>query len=283
VDPAHVSPGRAVTWIERDSRRIAAVIYDAELRDQEQFIHAAGAAALMRLERAQLVADLQASAADVAASRSRLVETAYVERQRFERDLHDGVQQDLVAMRIKLDLAGEALQEDPLRGQQMLTALGHHMDDVLETLRALAHGIYPALLDRQGLTAALESAARRSPLPVTMAAQGISRYPTDTEAAVYFACLEALQNSMKHAGHDAVVWIRLWEADERLHFEVRDVGAGFDTDQVGDCHGLVNMRDRIDAVDGTATIRSQPGVGTVVSGSVPRTVDIRTGIGAPLD
>jgi signal transduction histidine kinase len=156
------------------------------------------------------------------------------------------------------------------------------MDDVLETLRALARGIYPALLDRQGLTVALESAARRSPLPVTVAAQGISRYPTDTEAAVYFACLEALQNSMKHAGHDAVVWIRLWETGAGLHFEVRDVGAGFDADQVGDCHGLLNMRDRIDAVDGTATIRSRPGVGTVVSGSVPRTVGIRTGIGAPL-
>jgi signal transduction histidine kinase len=285
VDPAHVGPGRAVTWIERESRRIAAVIYDAELRDQERFIHAAGAAALMRLERAQLVADLKASAADVAASRSRLVETAYRERQRFERDLHDGVQQDLVALRIKLDLAGEALKEDPLRGQQMLTALGNHMDDVLETLRALARGIYPALLDRQGLTAALESAARRSPLPVTVAvaAEGISRYPTDTEAAVYFACLEALQNSMKHAGHDAVVWIRLWETGGRLHFEVRDVGAGFDADQVGDRHGLLNMRDRIDAVDGTARIRSRPGVGTVVSGSVPRTAGIRVGIGAPLD
>ena len=272
-----------MTWIERDSRRIAAVIYDVDLSDQERFIHAAGAAALMRLERAQLVADLKASAADVAASRSRLVETAYLERQRFERDLHDGVQQDLVALRIKLDLAGEALNEDPLRGQQMLSALGNHMDDVLETLRALARGIYPALLDREGLATALESAARRSPLPVSVAARGISRYPSDIEAAVYFACLEALQNSMKHAGHDAVVWIRLWESGGRLHFEVRDVGAGFDADQVGDCNGLVNMRDRIDAVGGTAKIRSRPGVGTVVSGSVPQLVALGNGTGAPLD
>lgn len=269
VDPARAGPDRAVTWIERDSRRIAAVIYDAELSDQEPFIHAAGAAALMRFERAQLIADLKASAADVAASRSRLVETADAERQRFERDLHDGVQQDLVALRIKLDLATEALREDPVRGQQMLTALGRHTDDVLETLRALARGIYPALLDRQGLVPALESAARRSPLPVTVDAQ-VSRYPPDTEAAVYFACLEALQNAMKHAGPDVTVRIRLWEADDRLHFEVRDHGAGFDTDAIGDRHGVLNMRDRIDAVGGTATIRSRPGVGTVVSGQVPR-------------
>jgi signal transduction histidine kinase len=270
VDPEHRRPGRSVAWIERDSQRIAAVIYDSDLSDQEPFIHAAGAAAMMRLERAQLIADLKASAADVAASRSRLVETAYAERQRFERDLHDGVQQDLVALRIKLDLAGEALREDPVRGQQMLTALGRHMDDVLETLRSLARGIYPALLDRQGLVPALESAARRSPLPVSVEAH-IDRYPVDTEAAVYFACLEALQNAMKHAG-DGAVRIRLWEGGQRLHFEVRDGGAGFDADAVGDGHGLLNMRDRIDAVGGAATIRSQPGVGTVVAGHVPRHV-----------
>jgi signal transduction histidine kinase len=272
VDPEHLRSGRAVTWIKRDSQRIAAVIYDADLTDQEPFVHAAGAAAMMRLERAQLIADLKASAADVAASRSRLVETAYAERQRFERDLHDGVQQDLVALRIKLDLAGEAMHEDPVRGQQMLTALGLHMDDVLETLRSLARGIYPALLDRQGLVPALESAARRSPLPVSVEAR-IERYPVDTEAAVYFACLEALQNAMKHAGEGVTVRIRLWEADERMHFEVRDGGVGFNasaTNGDGHGHGLLNMRDRIDAVGGSATIGSQPGVGTVVAGYVPR-------------
>ena len=156
-------PGRAVTWIERDSHRIAAVVYDVDLSDQERFIHAAGAAALMRLERAQLIADLKASAADVGASRSRLVETAYVERQRFERDLHDGVQQDLVAVRIKLDLAAEALKEDPVEVRRCY-ALGSHMDDVLEALRALARGIYPALLDRTAWCRA-RAAARRSPCP----------------------------------------------------------------------------------------------------------------------
>jgi signal transduction histidine kinase len=281
VDTAQPGPGRAVTWIERDNRRIAAVIYDAELSDQEPFIHAAGAAAMMRLERAQLIADLKASAAEVAASRSRLVETAYAERQRFERDLHDGVQQDLVALRIKLDLAGEALREDPIRGQHMLTALGRHMDDVLETLRGLAHGIYPALLDRHGLVPALESAARRCPLPVTVDAH-IDRYPLETEAAVYFACLEALQNAMKHAGDHIGVRIRLWQSDDRMDFEIRDGGVGFDADAVGDGHGLLNMRDRIDAVRGTATIRSQPGVGTVVAGHVPRDAEVVTP-GIPAD
>ncbi|MFL5860012.1 MAG: ATP-binding protein [Solirubrobacteraceae bacterium] len=282
VDPDEVGSGRAVTWLERDAHRIAAVVYDAELADQERFIHAAGAAALMRLERAQLIADLKASAADVTASRSRLVETAYAERQRFERDLHDGVQQDLVAVRIKLDLAGEALREDMVRGQEMLTSLGRHMDDVLEALRALAHGIYPALLDQHGLVPALEAAARRSPLPVVVDAAPIGHYSADTQAAIYFACLEALQNAMKHAGHDARVWIRLWEAGDHLRFEVRDAGVGFDAQLIRDQHGLVNMRDRVEAVGGMATIRSKPGVGTVVAGFVPRGAAVEGPPEAPL-
>ncbi|HYZ82157.1 MAG TPA: ATP-binding protein, partial [Solirubrobacteraceae bacterium] len=110
----------------------------------------------------------------------------------------------------------------------------------------------------------------------------VRRYPPDIEAAVYFACLEALQNAMKHAGADATVSIRLWDADDRLHFEVRDRGAGFDTDAVNDGHGLLNMRDRIEAVGGRAAIRSRLGVGTVVSGRVPRSQPAAPAASGPL-
>ena len=268
VDPVRRAPGEAVTWIERGHRRVACVLYDAELVEQEPFIRAAGAAAFMLQERAQLKADLRSYAAGLAASRNRLLKKADAERQSIERNLHDGVQQDLVALRIKLELAGEAMAEDPVRTRQMLDAMGSHMDDVLETLRTLARGIYPALLDRQGLDDALKSVARRSPLPISVEADTIGRYPREVEAAVYFCCLEAMQNATKHAGRDAAVRIRLAQEDRSLRFEVRDSGLGFDASETRGQHGVLNMRDRIEAIGGTLAIDSWPGGGTVVSGRV---------------
>ena len=262
-------PDQAVTWIERGRRRVACVVYDAELVDQEPFIHAAGAAALMLHERAQLKADLRAYAAGLAASRNRLLAKADAERQSIERNLHDGVQQDLVALRIKLELAEEAMGEDPARTRQMLNAMGSHMDEVLETLRTLARGIYPALLDRQGLDDALKSIARRSPLPISVDSQAIGRYRRDIEAAVYFCCLEAMQNATKHAGRSAAIWVRLAQEDGHLRFEVRDSGGGFDAADTHGQHGVLNMRDRVEAVGGSLAIDSWPGRGTVVSGYVP--------------
>lgn len=271
VHPAQTGTDRAVTWIERGHRRVACVVYDAELVDQEPFIHAAGAAALMLRERSQLKADLRAYAAGLAASRTRLLNKAFAERQSIERDLHDGVQQDLVALRIKLELAEETLEEDPARGRQMLNAMGHHMDEALETLRTLARGIYPALLDRQGLDDALRSVARRSPMPISVDAEDIGRYRRDVEAAVYFCCLEAIQNATKHAGRAATISVRLAQEDGQLRFDVRDSGVGFDGAKITGQNGVINMRDRVEAIGGTLAIDSWPDHGTVVSGCVPLT------------
>lgn len=223
----------------------------------------------LALTAAQLEADLKSSTADLAASRTRLVETADAERQRIERDLHDGVQQDLVGLRIKLDAVAEAIKGEPERSEQMIASLGRQMDDVLEELRSLARGIYPSILNQRGVGEALKSAARRSPLPVSVDARGVCRYREDVEVAVYFCCLEALQNFVKHAGLDAHAAIRVREQARRLRFEVRDSGAGFDSDEIHDRHGLLNMRDRIEAVGGTLTVSSRTGQGTVVRGSVP--------------
>jgi signal transduction histidine kinase len=197
------------------------------------------------------------------------MEAADAERQRIERDIHDGVQQQLVALRIKLDLAGEEIDADPTRGRQMVTAIGHQMDDLIATLRALARGIYPSLLTERGLADALRSATQLAPVPASFRAGTVGRYAEDVEVAVYFCCLEAIQNVVKHAGRDAHMVVRLWEEGGRLRFEVNDQGDGFDADSVKLGSGLTNMRDRIEAVGGSLAITSHERHGTVVGGEVP--------------
>ncbi|HZE04459.1 MAG TPA: histidine kinase, partial [Solirubrobacteraceae bacterium] len=246
----------------------AAVIYDRELSDQDGFIEAVGAAALIRLERAQLEAELKASTTELAQSRVRLVESAHAERRRLERDLHDGVQQDLIGLRIKLDLAAAAIREDPVEGERLVGTLGRQMDEVLQTLRAFARGIYPAVLHERGLPDALRSVARNSPAHIAVRAVDIGRYPEDVEVAIYFCCLEALQNVAKHAGPDAHVTIKLLQRGPVVHFEVRDFGRGFQMSDAGGGSGLSNMRDRIEAIGGRLAISSAPGLGTTVKGSL---------------
>lgn len=265
---------QALVSLESDGRQVAVVLYDAELDDQRSFLEAAGTAAVFRLEQAQLEADLRASTSELAASRVRMMEAADEERRRLERDLHDGVQQHLVGVRIKLGMAAEAMEADPVHGRQVLDSVGREMDDVLHELRAMAHGIYPALLRERGLGEALRSAAREAPTAVGCRAMSIGRYSEEVEVAVYFCCLEALQNAVKHAGPDAETMITLWQEGARLNLEVRDSGQGFDSKQSSDGAGLANMRDRIHTVQGTITIDSSPGHGTSVRGSVPVPVSV---------
>ena len=262
---------RAVSWVTREGRPVAAVIYDGELSDQDGFIEAVGAAALIRLERARLEAELKASTTELAESRVRLVESADAERRRLERDLHDGVQQDLVGLRIKLELAAAAIREDPGEGERLVGAVGRQMDEVLQTLRAFARGIYPAVLHERGLPDALRSAARNSPAHVAVRAIDVGRYREDVEVAIYFCCLEALQNVAKHAGPDVHVTVRLWQRGPMIHFEVRDFGRGFQPASAGGGSGLSNMRDRIEAIGGHLAISSAPGLGTTVKGRLPVT------------
>jgi signal transduction histidine kinase len=260
---------RALTWIERRGLPVAAVFYDPELADQERFVQAAGSAALMRLEKAQLEADLRATVADLEASRVRLMESANLERRRLERDLHDGVQQQLTAIRIRLDMAAEKIEEDTVEGERMLSAVGKQMDGVLQELRRLARGIYPAVLGERGLVDALKSMAFSTPISVVVRGIAVGRYPEDVEVAVYFCCLEAVQNAVKHAGPDAEATVHLWQEGPRVFFEVRDSGQGFDPGAAGGGVGLTNMRDRIEAVGGRLLITSSRGQHTSVRGTVP--------------
>ncbi len=217
--------------------------------------------------------ELRAQADALRESRARIVASGDAERRRLERNLHDGAQQNLVALAVNLRLARDMLDEpepEPAAAGQMLDLMAEDLKVTIADLRDLAHGIYPPLLADSGLGRALEAAASRSPLAVTVVAPGIRRYSADIEAAVYFCCLEALQNAAKHApGADVVV--RLWEESGGLLFSVRDDGPGFDAALARLGHGYSNMADRLGAIGGTMRWQSEPGHGATVQGSIPLT------------
>ena len=188
----------------------------------------------LALHNVQLDSALQASLAELRlaneelrASRARIVAAGDAERRKLERNLHDGAQQHLVALAVKLRLAKDAVEDDPPGAIEMMDDLRGDIQDAIQELRALAHGIFPPLLVSGGLTEALPAAAGRAALPTTAEVSGLRRYPSEVEAAVYFCCLEALQNAGKHAGDGAKAKLRVWEDDGVLHFEVSDNGVGF--------------------------------------------------------
>ena len=214
------------------------------------------------------LAELRRRNAELAASRARVVAAADESRRRIERNLHDGAQQHLVALAVKLGLAGAVL-DDRAVAEELLGELRTDVQAAITELRELAHGIYPPLLRERGLPEALAAAATRCPLPVETDLRLPRRYPQEAETAVYFCCLEALQNAGKHAGAGATVVVELAGDDQALQFTVSDDGRGFDADLVEKSAGFVNMADRLGAIGGTLAVRSAPGEGTTVSGTVP--------------
>jgi signal transduction histidine kinase len=228
---------------------------------KDKLVHDLAAQAGLVLRNVRLISELRAS-------RQRLVAAQDDERRKLERNLHDGAQQQLVALAVKLRLAEQLASRDAEKTKQMLSSLQADTQDALENLRDLARGIYPPLLADKGLGAALEGQARKASIPVEISTDGAGRYPQDTEAAVYFCCLEALQNVQKYA--DATTaHVRLSETDGLLTFEVEDDGAGFDPSTTGYGTGLQGMADRLDAIGGTLEVHSEPQRGTTVTGSVP--------------
>jgi signal transduction histidine kinase len=201
-------------------------------------------------------------------SRARIVASGDAERRRVERNLHDGAQQHLVALAVNLRLARDVITDDPAAGAEMLEQLAGEVQETIQELRELAHGIYPPLLVDSGLIEALRAAGNRNPLSVEVTADGIGRYSPETEAAVYFCCLEALQNAAKHAV-GASVEVHLWEESGGLLFTVSDDGPGFDVDKAQRGHGYINMADRLGAIGGTVRWESHIGEGSQVRGSVP--------------
>ncbi len=199
----------------------------------------------------------------------RLLVAGDADRQRIERDLHDGVQQRLTGLRIRLAIAAEGFQgRGDTDASAALNRFGDEVQQAIEEIRAFAHGVYPELLASNGLAEALLSASRRASTPVSVSARGIRRRRPEVENAVYFTCLAAIDNAVKHAG-PAQIYVHVWDTDRALQFTVCDTGGGYDLSRTPPGAGLTNMRDRITALGGTLTVDSRPAHGTRLHGSVP--------------
>ncbi len=260
--------GRLATLILDDDEPLGAVVHDAALGEQRAFVEAVGAYAFIWDHNRRLAARVESSLTELRESRARILAAADDERRRIERDLHDGGQQRLVALRIRLELADETMGVDPGQARSMLRRLGDEIDLALDELRSLAAGVYPSLLAARGLSDAIRTAALESPVPTRVEIAGSDRCPKEVETATYFCCIEALQNVAKHAPDAGSVSILL-NRNGGLRFEVRDDGPGFEVGDAAAGNGLMNMRDRIAAVGGELEIRSTPGAGTVVAGTIP--------------
>ncbi|NED94412.1 sensor histidine kinase [Phytoactinopolyspora alkaliphila] len=206
---------------------------------------------------------------ELQASRARIVSAADASRRQIERDIHDGAQQRLVAIAVKIALARRLVDGSAPQLSAMLDELRGDAQDTLTELRDLAHGIYPPLLREHGLPEALRNAANRSTVPATIENDLERRFGPQLESAVYFCCLEAMQNAGKHAGEGAQLVIRLADKGTTLLFEVADDGLGFDPVAAKDRAGFVNMRDRVGAFGGRLEVESSTGSGTVVRGQLP--------------
>jgi signal transduction histidine kinase len=228
---------------------------------KEKLVRDLAAQAGLVLRNVRLISDLRAS-------RQRLVAAQDEERRKLERNLHDGAQQQLVALAVKLRLAEQLADRDAERAQTLIASLQQDTQDALENLRDLARGIYPPLLADKGLGPALEGQASKASIPVEITDDGVGRYPQEIEAAVYFCCLEALQNVQKYANASRAE-VRLSSGAGGLTFEVTDDGAGFDPAATGYGTGLQGMADRLDAIGGALEVRSAPARGTTIVGTVP--------------
>jgi signal transduction histidine kinase len=265
LTPVALEPHQAWLSVDRDDEPVAAMVIYETLTEDPELLRAAASATLLAIENGALEGELRAS-------RARIVEAGNAERRRMERDLHDGAQQRLVALRMHLGLVGEKLGSR--QEQQLLDSLGAEVDEAIHELRELAHGVYPQLLAQAGVASALAAVARRSGIPTRVLENGLSRHPEAVEVTVYFCCVECLQNATKHAGAGARVTMTLGDCDGGIEFCVEDDGAGFDPTSVARGTGLTNLVDRVEAVGGTLRIDSSPGHGTRITGFVPAARDI---------
>jgi signal transduction histidine kinase len=270
---AATRPGRGHALSEvrdRDDRVVAAVIHDEALLASPRFLDAGLAMAGVVFENQRLAAEAETAAQEIQRSRMRIAADAERERRRIERDLHDGAQQRLVALRIELELAEALVRDDPDRGIGRLRELEQDVDEALEELRALAHGVYPPLLAERGIDEALRSVTSRCPIPVEVDVHEVGRYTPEVESAVYFCVMEALQNVLKHAEGARRVVVRVDGGFRtQLRFSVRDDGIGARDDRITAGAGITNMHDRLAAVGGEVTISSLRAVGTAVRGWIP--------------
>jgi signal transduction histidine kinase len=258
--------GRMATVVEREGRRIAAIVHDRALIDDPGLIRAAGAAAALALDNERLQAELRARFDELKASRARIVEAADQERKRIERNLHDGTQQRLTSIALALGLAESKLTSDPRAAEASVRQAKQALETALAELRDLSHGIHPSVLTTRGLGPALEDLAYTAPLPVTVAAELNGRLPERVEAGAYYVVAEALANIAKHA-HASAATVGLAREHGRLLLRVLDDGIGGADPTRGS--GLRGLNDRLQALGGTLDVHSPPGRGTEVRAAIP--------------
>jgi signal transduction histidine kinase len=265
--PPPAEPGRDVRLVRHEGAPTVAIVHDAQLNDDPELLEAAGAVSLLAAENAELDAGWTHALQELEWSRTRLVRAADDERRTFERDLHDSVQQQLVSIKLRLEMAAEEgdLSESSL---ERLLEIGQGVDAALAAVRRVALELHPPLLSASGLPTALRRLAERAPSRPEVDAVGVGRYAPEIESAVYHCCLEAIQNAMQHGGRGVHTSVSLAEEHGLLTFRVADDGAGFVAAETAG-HGLQNVADRLEALGGRLTITSAPGRGTTVSGSVP--------------
>ena len=251
--------GRAWVPVERDGQPVAAMVIDESLTEDPELVQAASTATLLAVENGSLEGELRAS-------RTRILEAGHAERRRIERDLHDSAQQRLIALGTHLELTREKLDNEEER--EALAHLGGEVQAAIDELREVAQGLGPRTLAYAGVGPAVKEVAARSATRVAVV-DALPRQSEPVETAIYFCCLECLQNAAKHAGADAHVIITLEQEDGRVCFSVEDDGAGFDPAAVPPGAGLTNLADRLAPVGGTLRIDSRPGRGTRIEGDLP--------------
>ncbi len=258
--------GRVLTEIDYEGRRVGALEHAAAVCETPELLGEAAAAAALALENARLEVELRARLEALRASRARLVEAGDAERRRLGRDLHDGAQQRLVALMIELQLARERFAQDPEAARELVDSAFANAQAAVGELRDLASGIHPAVLSQRGLEAALESLASRAPVPVELESSLAERLPIAVETAAYFVVAEALTNVAKYAqATHATVEVR--RENGCAVVDVRDDGIG--GADAGGGSGLRGLGDRVGALDGTLSVESPPGAGTLVRARIP--------------
>jgi signal transduction histidine kinase len=264
--PAEDDPARAWTAVEREGRRVGAIVHDRTLCDDAELMQSVAVAAGFSIENERLQAQLRARVEELRRSRARIVEAGTAERRRLERNLHDGAQQRLVALSLTLRLAQGKLRKDPDGAEKLLGGAQEELGRALEELRELARGIHPAVLSDRGLKAALEALAGRSPVPVELDGTPPERLPPSVEAAAYFVVAEALTNVVKYA-NASQARISVSRSNGHAIVEVADDGVG--GADPGRGSGLSGLADRISALDGRLELRSPEGAGTLLRAEIP--------------
>jgi signal transduction histidine kinase len=266
VLPPHDDPARAWTPVELEGQRVGAIVHDISLDEAPEIVGSVAAAAGLAVQNERLEAALSARLEDLRGSRARIVEAGLAERRRLERNLHDGAQQRLVALSLTLRMAQGKIHQAPDQAERMVGAAQEELTRALEELRELARGIHPAVLSDRGLQAAVEALAVRSPLPVRVVEVPGERLPEPVEAAAYFVIAEALTNVAKYAdANEATVAVR--RDDGHALVEVRDDGVGGADPARGS--GLHGLADRVGALDGSLSLDSPPGAGTILRAQIP--------------